>query len=258
MSTTMRHSWYMTIRHLKALMRQPAWIVITLIQPIIWLLLYGALFKKVVEIPGFQSTSYIQFLAPGVVVMTALFSSGWGGMAMIDDIDKGVVDRFLVSPVARSALIAGRVLNNGVSILIQSVIIVLLALVVGASFPAGVLGVLAMIVVAVLMGAAFGAISNGLALLVRREETLIAMMNFLLLPLTFLSSAFMQKSLMPSWMQTVADINPVNWAVEAGRMAVLDDTDWGGVALRAAGLALLLAVCAMFATRAFRSYQRSV
>jgi ABC-2 type transport system permease protein len=95
-------------------------------------------------------------------------------------------------------------------------------------------------------------------LLARREETLIAVMNFVLLPLTFLSSAFMQKDLMPGWMQTVADLNPVNWAVEAGRMAVLDDTDWGGVALRAGLLVVLLIVCWTFATRAFRSYQRSV
>jgi ABC-2 type transport system permease protein len=258
MTLGLRHSFYMMGRSLTALLRQPWWIAITLVQPVIWLLLYGALFKRVVEIPGFQSGSYIQFLAPGVVVMTALFSSGWGGMAMIDDIDKGVVDRFLVSPVVRSALITGRVMNNAVSILIQAVIIVALALIVGATFPSGVIGVVVMIVVAMLLGAAFGAISNGLALLTRREETLIAIMNFLLLPLTFLSSAFMQKDLMPGWMQTVADLNPVNWAVEAGRMAILADTDWAGVALRSAGLLVLLVVCSAFATRAFRAYQRSV
>ena len=90
----------MTVRHLRALWRQPWWIVVTLIQPIIWLLLYGALFKRVVEIPGFHGGSYIEFLTPGVVVMTAFFSAGWGGMAMIEDIDRGVIDRFLVSPVA--------------------------------------------------------------------------------------------------------------------------------------------------------------
>jgi len=77
--TALREAGYIMGRELRSLLRQPWWIAITLVQPIIWLLLYGALFKKVVEIPGFEATSYIQFLTPGVVVMTALFSAGWAG-----------------------------------------------------------------------------------------------------------------------------------------------------------------------------------
>jgi ABC-2 type transport system permease protein len=73
-----RDSAHMTARHLMALWRQPWWIMVTLVQPVIWLLIYGALFKSVVEIPGFGSDSYIEFLTPGVIVMTAFFSAGWG------------------------------------------------------------------------------------------------------------------------------------------------------------------------------------
>jgi ABC-2 type transport system permease protein len=248
----------MTIRHVRELLRQPWWIAVTLIQPVIWLLLYGALFKRVVQIPGFHTGSYIEFLAPGVIVMTAIFSAGWGGMPLIDDIERGVTDRFLVTPVRRTALISGRLAHASLTIIIQSLIIVGLALIVGASFPGGVGGVVVMIVVATILGAAFGALSNGLALLARREETLIAVMNFLLLPLTFLSSAFMQQNLIPRWMQHVADFNPVNWAVVAGRSAVSANTDWGVVASRAGFLVALLVVCLAFATRAFRTYQRSV
>ena len=76
MTKALRDSQYMTVRHLRALLRQPWWIAVTLVQPIIWLLLFGALFNNVVEIPGFASTSYIQLLTPGVIVMTAFFSSG--------------------------------------------------------------------------------------------------------------------------------------------------------------------------------------
>ncbi len=100
----LRQSWYMMFRHLTNLWRQPIWIAVTLVQPIIWLLLYGALFKSVVKMPGFHSGSYIQFLAPGIVIMTALFSSGWSGMAVIDDIDKGVTDR--LSRLANGARLA--------------------------------------------------------------------------------------------------------------------------------------------------------
>ena len=77
-------------------------VAISLVQPVIWLLLFGALFKRVVEIPGFHGGSYIEFLTPGVVVMTAISSAGWNGMAFIEDMQRGVMDRFLVSPVWRS------------------------------------------------------------------------------------------------------------------------------------------------------------
>jgi ABC-2 type transport system permease protein len=81
MSTTINQTYYMTLRHLRALIRQPAFVLITLVQPIIWLGLFGGLFKSVVDIPGFATASYITFLTPGIVIMTALFSNGWSGMA---------------------------------------------------------------------------------------------------------------------------------------------------------------------------------
>jgi ABC-2 type transport system permease protein len=249
---------HMMGRHLRAFLRQPWWVAVALVQPVIWLLLYGALFRHIVEIPGFHGSSYITFLAPGVIVMTALFSAGWGGMSTMNDLDRGILDRFLVSPVRRSALIVGPLLQGAVSVVVQTLIIVGLALVVGATFPGGPLGVLVLTAVSVLLAFAFGALSHGLALVVRREETLIAAMQFVLLPLTFLSTAFMQASLIPGWIRHVADVNPVNWAVVAGRTATQADPDWGVVASRAGLLFALALVCAAFATRAFRAYQRSV
>jgi len=253
--TFLRHTWVMTVRHVMRLVRQPWYIAVTLVQPIVWLLLYGALFRKAVEIPGFKSDSYIEFLAPGVIVMSALFSSGWGGMALIDDLNRGVIDRFLVTPVHRAPLILGRLVQASIVVVVQSVIIVLLAVATGARF-ASLPGVAVLILVAAMVGAAFGAISYAIALLARREETVIAVMNFTLLPLTFLSAGFMQKDLMPGWMQRVADFNPVNWAVEAGRVAAAGG-DWGFVGLRVALLAGFLALGLAASTSAFRAYQRS-
>jgi hypothetical protein len=97
------------LRGVRVFLRQPAYLGMTLIQPIIWLLLFGALFKAVTEIPGFHGSSYIDFLTPGVVVMLAVFSAGWIGMGFIDDINTGVMDRMLASPVWRGALNAGTV-----------------------------------------------------------------------------------------------------------------------------------------------------
>jgi ABC-2 type transport system permease protein len=254
----MRHTLYLALRDLRALWRQPWFVAVTLVQPLIWLLLFGELFESMAELPGFTGESYIGYLAPGIVVMSALFSSGWNGMATIEDINRGVTDRLLVSPVRRGALIAGRVAQSAVVIVVQSVIMVLIALAVGASFPGGVLGVTVLVLLAAVLGSALAALSNALALVTRQEESLIGAVTFLVLPLTFLSTALVNADLMPGWMRTVADVNPVDWAIEAGRSATAAHPDWSLVATDAGLLAALLVACGMLATRAFRSYQASV
>jgi ABC-2 type transport system permease protein len=253
-----RQTWQVSLRYIRALLRQPAFIVITLIQPVIWLLLFGALFKSVTEIPGFHGGSYIAFLAPGVVVMLAVSSAGWTGMGFIEDMTSGVMDRTLAAPVWRGALNLGSVAQAVLTIVIQSLLIVGLALALGAHFPGGVGGVAILVLVGALLGAVFASLSNGVALLARQREALIGAVSFVLLPLTFLSSALMQRSLEPSWIRTVSRYNPVNWAAEAGRSAALGHINWGLVATRIGYLVALLIVAAWFATRAFGTYQRSL
>ena len=190
--------------------------------------------------------------------MTALCSGGWAGIGVINDLNRGILDRFLVSPVYRGALIAGRLMQQAIVTVIQSLIIVGLDFAIGASFPGGAAGVTALIAVAVFLGAAFGALSIALALVVRREESVIGAVQMLLLPLTFLASVFMQRDLMPGWIQTVARYNPVGWAAQAGREAVGANADWSVVLAHGGYLLALVLACAWLATRAFRSYQRSI
>jgi ABC-2 type transport system permease protein len=256
--TALRHTWQVALRYIRALLRQPAWVGISLVQPVIWLLLFGALFRRTADIPGFTGGSYIEFLTPGVVVMLAVSSAGWVGMGFIEDINRGTMDRLLVSPIWRGALNLGSVAQSVLSIVIQSVIVIGLSLAVGAHFHNGVAGVVVLVVVAGLTGAVFASLSNGVAVLTRQRETLIGIVTMVTLPLTFLSSALMQQSLLPSWIRWIAKFNPVNWAAEAGRSAAGRNADWGLIATRAGFLALLLLASAAFATRAFNAYQRSV
>jgi ABC-2 type transport system permease protein len=256
--TAVAHTGHMTVRHLRALARQPWYIAINLVQPVVWLVLFGALFERVVELPGFGGDSYIDFLTPGVVVMTALFSGGWLGMTIIEDLDRGVIDRFLVSPARGASLIGGRLAYQGVVIVIQSILVVLLGLALGASFDGGIAGIAVLLGVSVLLVAAFGALSCALALVARQEETLIGAVQFIVFPLTFLSSGLLPSGLMPGWVESVARYNPVNWAVVAGREALRADVDWTLVLTRSAALAAFALACAWLATRAFRSYQRSI
>ena len=256
--TAIRHTYALTARDLLRAARQPWFIAVTLVQPVIWLLLYGALFERTVQIPGFQGGDYREYLAPGVLVMTAFFSSGWSGMSMIEDLDRGVTDRFLVTPVGRTPLIGGRVLQNLAGLTVQSLIIVALALAIGVSFAGGVAGVAVLVVAAGLLGTGFSALSNALALLTRKRESVIGAVSFLQLPLTFLSTAFMQPALMPDWIGTVAAYNPVDWAIRAGREALAASPDWGSVAGYCGLLCGFAVVCLLLATRAFRAYQARV
>jgi len=256
--TAARQTWQVTLRGIRVLIRQPAYLGMTLTQPIIWLLLFGALFKAVTRIPGFHGGTYIDFLTPGIVVMLAVSSAGWTGMGFIEDIAGGVMDRELASPVWRGALNAGTVIYAALVVALQTVLIVALSLALGANYIGGVGGVLLLILVAALLAAAFASLSNAVAVLARQREALIGAVTFVLLPLTFLSTALMQQSLVPGWIRSVARFNPVNWAVEAGRSAAMSHIDWGLVAGRIGLLAALALISAMLATRAFASYQRSL
>ncbi|MEV6511979.1 ABC transporter permease [Streptomyces sp. NPDC051642] len=258
MSTAVSQTWYMTQRQLMVFARQPAFAVITLIQPVIWLFLFGNLFKKVVELGGFGTTSYLDYLVPGVVVMSALSSNMWAGMGTLEEIQRGTLNRFLTTPVSRAALMNGNVVNNGLVTALQSAIIVLLGLLGGADYPDGIGGIAILVVASVLLGTIFGALSNALGMLVQQRESIIGINTFLLLPLTFLSSAFMAPSQMPSWMRHIADFNPLNWAMVAGRSAMSEHPDWSDVLSRGGALLGLAVAAVWLSIRTFRSYQRSV
>ncbi len=126
MTAIAAHTTWMTRRQIKAIVRQPAYVVIMLIQPVIWLFLFGSLFRKVVELPGFGTASYLDYLVPGVVIMSALSASMWSGMTVLEEIDRGVMDRFLVLPLHRSAIINASAVMQAMTCAVQSIIIVLL------------------------------------------------------------------------------------------------------------------------------------
>ena len=139
--TVVAQTAHVTGRHLRAFLRQPWFVAMGLVQPVIWLLLFGALFKSVIDIPGFTaSASYLDYLVPGVLIMTALFSCGWSGMSIIEDLDRSIMDRLLATPIHRSAIIIGLNAYELVSLGIQALIMGGLAFLLGARFEGGVLG----------------------------------------------------------------------------------------------------------------------
>jgi ABC-2 type transport system permease protein len=255
--TTLTQARLVTGRSLRTLSRQPAYLLFTLVQPMLWLLLFGQLFRRVAELPGFGG-DYLDYLTPGVVVMTAMMSAGWSGTAIVQDMDRGVMDRTLTSPVRRGALVAGALTHQALVTIVQSLIMFATGLAAGARYPGGAPGVLVVLACAVLIAMIFGALSDTVALLVRQHEALIAVAQFLVLPLAFLSSIMMAPALMPAWVARVARFNPVDWAAVASREALRADPDWGLVLGRTGLLAALAAAMAWLAVRAYRAYQRSL
>jgi ABC-2 type transport system permease protein len=253
---TLRHTWFMILRQARNLQREPIWIALLLIQPLIWLLLYGQLFSRVTAVRGGAST-YIAFLTPGIVCMNAFFGGTWSGMAMIQDLDRNVVSRFLASPVSRLSIVLSQIVRQGIVALIQGFILLFVALALGVRLHGGVAGWIVVVVAAALLSMVFAGISNGLALLLRKDASMIATANFVGLPLMFLSSILIAQTVMPNWMQEAARYNPLNWGVNAARNAA-EGKDWGPTGTYLLLLAAALTVTTAFASWAFARYRRSL
>jgi ABC-2 type transport system permease protein len=227
------------------------------IQPMLWLVLYGQLFKRV-GAQGPSSGSYIEFLTPGVVCMNAFFGGTWAGMAMISDLDRHVIDRFLAAPASRLAIVLSQVVRAGITAVLQALILLLVGLALGVRVHGGALGWLVVFAASALLAMVFAGFSNGIALLLRREASMIATANFVGLPLMFLSSILVTTALMPGWIKAIARFNPVNWGVHAARNAVLIGGDWGPAGVFLGLLIAATAATSLFATWCFRAYQRSI
>lgn len=133
MSAVTMDTVWLTARRLKVGLSQPAYLIITLIQPVIWLFLFGSLFERVVDLGGFGTTSYLDYLVPGVVVMNALAVNMWAGMSTLEEIERGTLNRFLILPVSRSAIMNANVVEQAVGTVFQSTVIVLLGWLAGAT-----------------------------------------------------------------------------------------------------------------------------
>jgi ABC-2 type transport system permease protein len=258
MSALARTTMQLSLRHARTTLRIPVFVALTLFQPVIWLLLYGNLFHNVTRLGGFGQTNYIQFLAPGVVIMTALFASIWSGMGTVNDLREGIIDRYLTTPASRLGIVFGRLVVLAGQIVVQAAIILVLAAIFGKPPAGGAAGDLVVLLVAIQVAWLFGAFSLTIALLSGREETMIGVGNFVTLPLTFLSAIFIARSQIPHWMRVASDANPLEWAVTAARSAGSDDANWTLVLERSG---LLLAVTAAMCTAAvwaFGRYQRTL
>ena len=253
----LRQTGWMIVRQLRNLMREPIWIALMVIQPLIWLLLYGQLFSRVGALRG-GADSYVEFLAPGIICMNAFFGGSWSGMAMISDLDRHVIDRFLAAPASRFAIILSQVVRAGLIAVFQAVLLLVLGLALGVRVHGGLPGWLVVFAASALLAMAFAGFSHGIALLVRKEASMIAAANFVGLPLMFLSAILIPPRQMPHWIEQLSRFNPVNWGVQAARNAIVSGGHWGATGGYLLFLLAATAATSSFATWCFRAYQRSI
>ncbi len=249
MMNFLRDTWYITGRDIRARIRMPVFIFMNIFQPILWLVLFTQIFKSL----SFGDVDYLQFFAPGVLVMMALFGSAFAGFGMLMDMDTGVLSKMLATPVTRVSIITGRVLANTIVVLVQALIIVIVALIMGVHIATGVPGVLFTFFLLSLLGLGFAAFSNGLALLLKRQENVMAVTNMMTMPLMFLSSMMMPPQALPGWLDTVRQFNPIDYAVVGVRTLVLDGFVWSDLWLPLIVLAAMAVAGITFGTLMFRT-----
>jgi ABC-2 type transport system permease protein len=195
-------------------LKTPVFIFVSLFQPLMYLVLYMPLLSGLGDVPGLSSGTANVFI-PGLLVMQAIFGCAFNGFPLIDDIRTGVIQRYLVTPVSRTAILLGRVLRDAVILLAQCILITLVAIPFGLTVnPAGF--ALSLVMYA-LIGITMASISYGFALIYKLEDALAPTMNTLTLPVSLLSGIFLPLVLAPLWLQDIAKLNPFSYGVEATR-----------------------------------------
>jgi ABC-2 type transport system permease protein len=210
--------------NLKAV-RNPFGLVVSLVQPIIFLVLFTEVFGNVTGgavNQGIPGISYETYLVPAIAIQVALAAAITSGVGLVNDIENGMFEKVLVTPMNRTAVFAGKTAAEVFRIAVQIGIILGLGALLGAEIVTGFVGVVGIIAIGVLFSLWFVAFSNALAILTRDQESTIIGANLLQFPLLFLSSAFLPLEALPGWIQTFARFNPVTYGVDATRSLMVD------------------------------------
>lgn len=194
------------------------------VQPALWLLIYGEVFTRVHAIPTPAGIPYLAYLAPGIMAQSALFIAIFYGIQIIWERDAGVLTKLMVTPTPRSALITGKAFASSVRSLIQGVVVVVIAALLGVSFTDNPLKLIAAAVILALGSAFFSCLSMTLAGLVVARDRLMGIGQAITMPLFFSSSALYPTKIMPGWLQVISKINPLSYEVEALRGLLIGTT----------------------------------
>jgi ABC-2 type transport system permease protein len=217
--TFMSDTWLIFIRQMRLSLRNPAWVIIGLIQPILYLAFFGPLLARIARTGalGVSANNPYSFFVPGLLIQLGLFGAAFVGFTIIADWRAGVIERFRVTPVSRMALLAGRVLRDVLTLTVQGIVLVLAGLAFGLRAPVG--GVLIGLGFVAVVGVTLSAVSYAVGLLLKSEDALAPLLNMVMVPLMLLSGIMLPMTLGPHWLRAVAKVTPFGYIINAMRDA---------------------------------------
>jgi ABC-2 type transport system permease protein len=212
--TLIRDTWLIFERSLYLTIKQPVWVIFGIIQPVLFLVLFGPLLDGATTAAGADTNAFNWFL-PGLLIYVGLVGAFFVGFGLIAELRYGVVERMRVTPMSRAAMLLGRSLRDVVMLEAQAVIMIALAIPFGLEVdPVGALGTLGLIG---LLGLALAPLSYTLGLMTGSEDALAPVLQAITMPLLLLSGILLPMALAPDWLQTLSDLNPVTHAANAAR-----------------------------------------
>ena len=246
--TFLRESSIVFRRQIRMNLRNPAWVLIGLMQPVLYLVLFGPLLKPLAAQFGY-SNAYT-FFVPGLLVQLGIFGAFFAGFSLIGEWRDGVIEAERVTPASRTALLMGRLWRDVLQLLVQALILVGLGYVMGMVAPLG--GAMLGIALTLLIGAACAASSNALALTTKSEDVMAPVINMVMMPVLLLSGILLPMTLAPEWLQKLSNLMPTKHVVDAVRNSFLGDFTMSALGWGVAWTFILLAVSLWWGTATFR------
>ena len=217
---TISKSWILAEMEIIKLFHDPTELASRALQPILWLGIFGEALSKVHAIPT-QGYSYLQFITPGILTQSVVFMSIFYGLYIIMDRDTGILQKLLVTPTPRLALVWGKMISAGVRGLSQAIIIFLFALILRIPLHLTPLSLLGVLLIIMLGAGFFTGLSMIIASIVKTRERFMGIGQVITQPLFFASNAIYPLSIMPHWLQIVASVNPLSYMVDGLRGLII-------------------------------------
>jgi ABC-2 type transport system permease protein len=246
-------------REIKKFSQQRARISMLVIQPLVWLVLMGNSMSGLTRNPAaakmLGTGNYLVFMTPGIMIMTALFGGVFGGTSILWDRRLGFLNKMLSAPIHRAAIPMGKLISIGLQTMLQALVIAVISLFLGVSFITGIPGVLFLLLITGIFGMIMAGISLSLAANLKSIESLMAISNFLTMPLMLTSNAMFPISAMPSWLRVIANVNPLSYAVTAMRTVATEGWIFHQIWL---SLLILLTIVLITTSVSVKMFYRSI
>ncbi|KXX58489.1 ABC transporter permease [Rhodococcus sp. LB1] len=246
--TFVRESFIVFRRQLRMNLRNPAWVIIGLLQPVMYLLLFGPLLTPLVGQFGVDNA--YTFFVPGMLVQLGIFGAFFAGFSLIGEWREGVIEAERVTPASRTALLVGRLGRDLLQLFVQAIILVLLGFVMG--MEASLRGIVFGVLLTLLLGGACAAASNAFALTTKSEDVMAPVINMVMMPVLLLSGILLPMTIGPAWLQTASDFMPIRHVVDAVRDSFIGDFANSAIVWGTAWAVVLFVAAVWWGTRTFR------